>query len=214
VRGKNVVLGLLVAIFGVFALLIWIGVTGGSTHVPPSAPGVGFVKNETGPVESAAAPGAGPMDGGPIGKTVFDRRVRDELRRRILAGWAAQANEPEVAAAARQGRFAPAPTTDAGGMDPKYIQEVVRGEFFPLAGKCYEELLSRKDAGGRLEMTFTIVADESLGGIVEDVELTTDGGLADERMVTCMKESMSTVAFRSPAHGGYATVTYPIDLAP
>ena len=100
-------------------------------------------------------------------------------------------------------------------MDPKYIQEVVRGEFFPMAEKCYEELLTRKKgAKGRIEMSFTIVADEKHGGIVEDVGVDSDGGVADEKMTTCMRESLSTLAFRPPAHGGYVTVVYPILFSP
>jgi rRNA maturation protein Nop10 len=101
-------------------------------------------------------------------------------------------------------------------MDPKYIQEVIRGEFFPMARKCYEELLSRKKtAAGRIEMSFSIVADEKLGAIIEDVEADHgDSGIADDKMTTCMRESLSTVSFRPPAHGGIVTVVYPIVFSP
>jgi hypothetical protein len=220
VKGKTLILGVLGALVVVVGLLFWAGMTGGSTHVPLSAPGIGFT------VDEAAAPTATPTatatgasaawDGGALAQTVHDPKVRDELRKRILAGWAAE-REPEVAAAAKQGRFVPAPTgPDGGRMDPKYIQEIVRGEFFPMAEKCYEELLTRKKgAKGRVEMSFTIVADEKLGGILEDVEADhKDGGLADEKMTTCMRESMASLAFRPPAHGGYVTVVYPIEFAP
>jgi hypothetical protein len=194
--------------------------TGGSTHVPLSKPGVGFAADDAGPGASgptvaASAGSAAGWDGGAIAETIHDRRVRDELRKRILAGWAAE-GEPEVAAAAKQGRFAPAPEgPDGGRMDPTYIQEVIRGEFLPMAKKCYEELLTRKKkAKGRVEMSFTIVADAKQGGILEDVEVDHgDGGLADEKMTTCMRESMSTVAFRPPAHGGVVTVVYPIEFS-
>jgi hypothetical protein len=205
----------------VLGLLFWAAMTGGSTHVPLSAPGIGFTVDDAGTGATTApaanaANGATAWDGGALDKTIHDPKVRDELRKRILAGWAA-AGEPEVAAAAKEGRFLPAPEApDGGRMDPKYIQEVVRGEFFPMAEKCYEELLTRKKgAKGRVEMSFTIVADEKLGGILEDVEADhKDGGLADEKMTTCMRESMSSLAFRPPAHGGYVTVVYPIEFSP
>jgi hypothetical protein len=225
VQGKTLILGVLGALVVVVGLLFWAGMTGGSTHVPLSAPGIGFTVDDAGtkagdPAASGAnaanAANAGAWDGGALDKTIHDPKVRDELRKRILAGWAA-AGEPEVAAAAKQGRFIPAPEApDGGAMDPKYIQEVVRGEFFPMAEKCYEELLTRKKgAKGRVEMSFTIVADEKLGGILEDVEADhKDGGLADEKMTTCMRESMSSLAFRPPAHGGTVTVVYPIEFAP
>lgn len=214
IEGKRFLLGLLVALVVAVGLVFYFGVTGGSTHVALSRPGIGFTTDPTASSSAAAGNAAGGLaDGGAIARTINDRGVRDELRKRILAGWAAQ-GEPEVAAAAKQGRFIPAPTGgDGGRMDPKYIQEVVRGDFFPMARKCYEELLSRKDAGGRVEMSFTIVADEKLGGLVEDVEVNSDGGVADERMTTCMRESMTTLAFRPPAHGGYVTVVYPIEFA-
>ena len=221
INGKTLILGVLGALVVVVGLLFWAGMTGGSTHVPLSAPGIGFGHDDAAPPAAPSGPGAaaeGPAawDGATLQQTVHDAKVRDELRKRILAGWA-ESPEPEVAAAARQGRFVPAPEgPDGGRMDPKYIQEVIRGEFFPMAEKCYEELLTRKKgAKGRVEMSFTIVADEKHGGILEDVEADhKDGGLADEKMTTCMRESMSSLAFRPPAHGGYVTVVYPIEFAP
>lgn len=223
VKGKTLILGVLGAVVVVAGLLFWAGMTGGSTHVPLSAPGIGFgiLDDAAAPATSGNADGKGAegpaaWDGGALAQTVHDPKVREALRKRILAGWAAT-GEPEVAAAAKEGRFIPAPEgPDGGRMDPKYIQEVVRGEFFPMAKKCYEELLTRKkDAQGRVEMSFTIVADEKLGGILEDVQADHgDGGLADERMTTCMRESMSSLAFRPPAHGGYVTVVYPIVFSP
>lgn len=214
VPGKKLLLGLLVALVLAVGLVFYFGVTGGSTHVPLSKPGVGFTTDPA--PSSPSAPGTaggGALADAAITKTIADRGVREALRKRILAGWAAQ-GDPEVAAAAKQGRFPPAPTGDGGGMDPAYIREVFRDDFFPMARQCYDELLSRKDAGGRVEMSFTIVADEKLGGIVEDVAVESDGGVADEKMTTCMRESMSTLAFRPPAHGGIVTVVYPIEFSP
>lgn len=223
IQGKTLILGFLVALACVVGLLFWIGMSGGSTHVAAGKPGVGFRAEGDGATsgttgEKPAEPLA--WDGGAIERTILDKKVRDELRKRLLAAWAAE-SDPEVAAAAKQGRFLPAPTgPDGGRMDPAYIQEVIRGEFFPMAKKCYEELVTRKkDAKGRVEMSFTIVADEKHGGIIEDIEAieasaSRDGGLADEKMTTCMRESMSTLAFRPPAHGGVVTVVYPIEFAP
>ena len=211
VQGKTLLLGLLVALVLVVGGVFYFGVSGGSTHVPLSKPGIGFTTDPAASGSGAASAGAGAdvLDAA-LTKTIADRSVRDALRKRILEGWAAGA-EPEVAAAAKQGRFVPAPTGDGGqAMEPAYIQEVVRTEFFPMAKACYGELLSRKDAGGRIEMSFSIVADEHLGGIVEDVEVGSEGGIADEKMATCMRESMSTLAFRPPAHGGMVTIRYPI----
>ena len=191
VQGKKLLLGLLVGLVLVVGLVFYFGVSGGSTHIPLSKPGIGFTTDDPSASASAATgPGADSLDAART-KTIADRAFRDALRKRILDGWAAGA-EPEVAAAAKQGRFIPAPTGDGGeGMEKSYIQEVVRTEFFPMAKACYGELLSRKDAGGRIEMSFSIVADERLGGIVEDVEVGSEGGI-----------------------GGMVTIRYPIEFSP
>ena len=217
ISGKRLLLILLGATVFVAALLFYAVLTGGSQHVPLSKPGIGFVTDPavgSGVTGGANGQPASVLDAG-ITKTLHDRAVREALRKRILEGWAASP-DPDTAEAAKRGRFLPAPTADGGtGMDPKYIQEVVRGDFMPMARSCYEELLVRKpDAGGRVEMSFTIVADEKLGGIVEDASADPDGGVADDKMTTCMRESLSTLSFRPPAHGGKITIVYPIGFSP
>jgi hypothetical protein len=155
-------------------------------------------------------------DGGPLERTVNDRRIRDELRRRILAGWAQ--GEGESAEAARQGRFEPMPPGPNGEyVDPAYIQDVIRSDMFPMARGCYEELLKRQpDAGGKVEMFFKIVGDEKVGGIVDEVDI--DAGaptaIRDDRMNTCIRESLMSLAFRPPPGSGVVTIGYPIVFSP
>ena len=48
VRGKTLVLVLIGAILAVFGILIWVGMSGGSQHVPGATPGVGFVLVDAG----------------------------------------------------------------------------------------------------------------------------------------------------------------------
>ena len=210
--GKKVILFVLATIVAVAGTLFYFGVTGGSQHVPGSAPGVGFgAPSATVIARKTEADAATAFEKGSITRTIQDRRVRDELRRRILAGWAQ--GDGEGAEAARQGRVPTMPELD-GGIDPTYIRNVVRSEFMPLAGKCYEELLSRKDAGGNIVMKFKIVADEKLGGLVEDADIENDGGLYDERMSECLRESLLGMAFAPPPRGGWITVEYPIAMSP
>lgn len=144
---------------------------------------------------------------------LHDRSARDELRRKILAAWASEG----ATAPAAPGKREPMPQRADGALDPAYIQSVVRAELIPLAGKCYEELLVRAPkAGGRLVLSYTILGGAELGGVVDDVEVETapDGGLADDRLTTCMRESMASVAFRPPPGDGHVTVSYPIELWP
>jgi hypothetical protein len=160
-----------------------------------------------------APPSAAPIalpDSGPVTTTIADRAARDELRKRILKAWA-ENPDPKIANAAREGHFEPIPGDhDAGAA---YIQSVVREQFLPLAKKCYEDFLTRKDAGGRIEMKFTIVGDQKIGGVVDDVDLVSDGGLDDDEMVTCMRESFLGIAFRPPPKD-WVTVVYPIEFHP
>lgn len=152
------------------------------------------------------------------------RETRDELRRKILEAWAAGEKGPEVAEEAKQGRFeehpADTPTSPKDwGIEPAYIQAAMREQMFPMTKACYEDFLTRQpDAGGRVMLWFKIVADEKLGGVVEEDE-THDGGMVDEwsgdeKMDTCLRESLLTVTFPPPARGGVVTVGYPIALDP
>ncbi|MBX3206513.1 MAG: AgmX/PglI C-terminal domain-containing protein [Labilithrix sp.] len=215
-KGRNLVIVLLGALFLAVALVFWLGATSGGRAsedgLAQSAAGRGGPATGGGSAATASARGD---DGGPIAETVADRRVRDELRRRILAAWAS--GEGDTATAAREGRLPPMPEGPDGHIDPKYIQSVIREDMFPMASKCYEELLTRKpDAGGRIEMVFKIVGDDQLGGIIEEAEL--DGGVAgafgDPTMETCIRESLLSLAFRPPPKDGWVTVVYPIELAP
>jgi hypothetical protein len=215
VRGRKVAVVLLLLIFGVLGFVVWVAMTNrggtGSGGAPPPTATPRGLASQPEPRESRADDALG--DGGRISKTVSDRRVRDELRRRILAGWAQ--GEGEAAEAARAGRVPSSSDSPDGGLSRDYIRKVVREDFFPMAKGCYEELLSRRDAaGGRLDVKFKIVGDERSGGIVDEVEVVNDGGLADERLSTCIRESMLSVAFEPPPKGGWVTVTYPIEMWP
>ncbi len=142
------------------------------------------------------------------GRTTKDRARREELQRRIHeAMWAQSGQSPP--------RGDPMAMPPGAPLGAAYIQARIREDFKPMALKCYEELLARSpDAGGRAEMEFTIVADEKLGGVVEEANLGDGGTLNDERFGTCLRESLTTVAFAPPPSGGKTTVRYPITFLP
>lgn len=135
---------------------------------------------------------------------------RRELTKKIHAALWAEAGErpPEPGAPARLPEKVPA-------LSPSYIQERMREDFKPMAIKCYEELLARSpDAGGTAKLAFTIVADDELGAIVEDVSLGEGTTLTDGSFATCLTESMTTVRFAAPKTSGKTTVHYPFLFSP
>ncbi len=109
------------------------------------------------------------------------------------------------------------PVGDAGAMniDPKYIQSVVRDDYFPLAKQCYGSALERNPKlAGTIEMSFRILGDPKIGGVVDDVKLSDGTTLDDKEMQTCLRESMMSVTFDAPPEGGEVTVVYPVRFSP
>ncbi|MBL8606953.1 MAG: AgmX/PglI C-terminal domain-containing protein [Myxococcales bacterium] len=143
-----------------------------------------------------------------VDKTVIDKKTRDEMRRRILEGlWAERGGPPPGAPLA-------APS-DGKPLDKEYIQGRVREDFFPMAKQCYEELLARKpDAGGRFVIKFKIVGDAKVGGVVDEAEADPSSTLVDDKMRTCLEQSMLSMAFKPPPEDGTVTVTYPFTFSP
>lgn len=151
-------------------------------------------------------------DGGPA--SVRDRAVRERIRAAIVRAWSA-------------GVTGGAPTADApippraGVLPAEFIRGRIREDFVPMAGECYASLLRRRPGvGGRVVMEFEVVADADHGGLVEDARFVpSDGGVADAGLeeaefLTCMRESMMTVAFLRPEGEGRVTVRYPFRLSP
>jgi hypothetical protein len=214
-KGRHLAIGLIGALVVAVTLVFWLGATGGGRGAEDGRElsASSAQARQSPPVPSGAS--SPEYDGGAIARTIADRRVRDELRRRILAGWAE--GEGETAAAARAGRIPPMPASPDGRIDHDYIRSVIREDMMPMAAKCYEELTARRpDAGGRIELAFKIVGDDKLGGIVDTAEV--DGGIAgalgDAKLETCLRESLLSLAFRPPPNDGWVTVVYPMEFSP
>jgi hypothetical protein len=211
--GRVIVVALLTAIVVTFGAIAYIGLTGGGTAGTATGDAAaGALTATPGRPGTPATTGTTASGEAPVAKTVNDRAARDAIRRRILEAWAR--GDDETAAAARTGRIPPMPEKADGGVDPNYIREVVRSDLFPMVRGCYEEMLTRKDAGGTLVMSFKIVGDENIGGIVEEADVENEGGLDDEKLTTCIRESTMSLAFRPPPRGGWVTVKYPMILSP
>jgi len=108
-------------------------------------------------------------------------------------------------------------TWDGGDprVDPKYIQERVHEDLFPLARNCYADALKRDPkTSGRLEISFRIIGDHKVGGVVDDATLTDQTTITDPEFQTCVRESMMSVSFDAPPNDGEITVVYPILFSP
>jgi hypothetical protein len=186
------------------AVIFYVGAPGGGT-AGTGAPG-------SAGAASGLAPATASASAAPAVKVV-DRQARDELRKRILAGWAAEGDGRDEATrtAARAGKFVARPDADGGGIEPDYVNKVMHKDMRPMARQCYENLLAKDpDAGGRIDLEFTIVGDDELGGIVEEASVAKTSALSDEGFETCIRESAMTLVFPPPAHDGVVTIKAPI----
>lgn len=148
------------------------------------------------------------------------RAIADELRKKLAAlGYGRKAAGAQAEPAQPAARI-PGPVgsgNQAKEAMGQYIQEVVREQFQPVAGSCYEELLERKpDAAGDVVLELSIVGSDDLGGVVEEVQVQQDGTtFTDDEFLTCVRESMYTTTFDAPPDGKNSiTVTYPFSFAP
>ena len=186
---------------------------------PPAAPRVATAHTSTSSSASnAPAPPRSAAVVKPRKLTPEAREKRDEMRRKIYAAFA-EAPPPTAPGAAPSATAAAPATNAAPGIPPGkpkarlekgYIQKRIREDFFPLARECYEAALERDPAlGGKLDLHFEIVGDESVGGIVELVERAEDNEIVEEEFIYRVRESMLSMTFEPPKGGGSVTVTYP-----
>lgn len=118
------------------------------------------------------------------------------------------------AQASAQGRSEPSPRRQPE-LDADYIREQMQA-LLPLIKECYEHALDEKpQLAGRLMVSFTIVAEPDVGGLVSDSKI--DGAAStidDEGLRECVQETMYGARFPAPRDGGELRVTYPFILAP
>lgn len=167
--------------------------------------------------EVVDAGGAPSMPFVPPARTVHDRAVRDDIRRRLYQAWMASLARSVDASAARADPLrAPMPTLPDGRVDPEYVRDRIREDFVPLAQSCYDQLIERQPGvSGRAVAEFTVMGDERVGGVVDDVRIDPgDSGLAETEFSTCLRESMYTVSFRPPPGRGTLRVRYPFRFTP
>jgi RNA polymerase sigma factor (sigma-70 family) len=170
---------------------------------------------------AALAAGEAPVAAAPAPiASARSRQARDEMRGQILEALrrrdAGAGIAPAQAPTAARPAASPAAEPPRGHYEVSYIREHFREDMFPLLHQCYEDTLRRHPTlGGRLVLTFSIVGDPAVGGIVEDADFAEESSIQDDEMRTCVRESLMTLTFdKPPTGGGYVTVKYPIEFAP
>jgi RNA polymerase sigma-70 factor (ECF subfamily) len=197
----------------VAAVALVVAAVGWRSRPPPpaKAPVSAQVRDRAARAEVAASP-APPS-------SARTRQARDEMRSQILESLrkrdAGAPPAPPPPAVARRSDPPPPPAA-RGHYEASYIQEHFREDMFPLLRSCYEDALRRHPTlGGKLVLSFGIVGDSSVGGVVEDADFAEDSDIQDDEMRTCVRESLMTLTFdKPPTGGGYVTVRYPIAFSP
>ncbi len=151
------------------------------------------------------------------------RRARDAMRAEILAALrrrdagAAPAALPKSATQPAKAVSPPAEEEPPHGhYEASYIQEHFRAEMFPMLKQCYEGALARKPAlAGKLVLSFSIVGDPQVGGIVEDADFRGRQRSQGRRHGDVRARVPDDAHLRqAPTGGGKVTVRYPIAFAP
>ncbi len=140
------------------------------------------------------------------------RAIAPEVRRKMLAAILKKIAQRQATQRAPAKSAADQEAT--GSLPREYIAQQVR-EIVPLIKECYEMALEDDpQLGGRMNVRFTIVADEEYGGLVTDSQVLDDStllGSAD--MVECIRETMYALRLKSPEGGGQVVVNYPFVFA-
>jgi hypothetical protein len=155
------------------------------------------------PVASTARPPvAAPAQGAPKPPPYADRAERAALLKKIDD--ARRAAHPGVA-----------PTVPPPPIDAAYIQNQIKG-LLPLIQECFENaLVTHPDLEGKILVSFSVVGDPSVGGLVADSHVVDDKStIQDPGVRECIQETMYAARFPPPPEGGEVQVQYPFVLLP
>ena len=171
------------------------------------------IEHGTRPEPQAVAPVAepSPEPGSPRSKP--NRMARDLEREQI---WKALGRKHELAPAT-PGSAAPteADADKLPALDPEYVRGAIKEQLVPVAIDCYDAVLAKDpSAGGKLVFEFTIIGDEEVGGVVEEVAVADESTFGDEFLRECLRESLLAVTFPPPSDGGRVEVRYPLNFSP
>lgn len=183
--------------------------TPGKPMIEPNKSARGDVPS-TGETPGPATPRSVSGSAGEVRATRRDRAASDALRLALRERHRGEGSRGST----RSADAAPAePVQDV--LDKDYIRARIQDDLLPIAQECYESALEDDPKlAGKLVMTFSIVGDEEVGGVVDEAELDPSSDIRNPALNECMRESMLSLAFAPPEDGGTVQVTYPFEFAP
>ncbi len=107
--------------------------------------------------------------------------------------------------------------TPETGLSGDYIKEIV-AEAIPEVKACYEQSLKETpDLEGKLIINFTISGEPDIAGLVDELEVTDESDeviASNATMSDCMADTILSLEFDPPKHGGTVEVSYPFAFRP
>lgn len=84
-------------------------------------------------------------------------------------------------------------------------------ELVPLFHECQEMGQGKDLPSGKLIFEMSVIGDESLGGLVEDVKFTDDSELkSNSEFAECMRETLFSLKLSAPKGRGRLLIKYPM----
>jgi RNA polymerase sigma-70 factor (ECF subfamily) len=202
-----------VATVGVVGAAMWHDDAGAIAPAPTTAPMLDAPRIDGDASRSSSDAAARERVAANTPSTPSDARAPRRARRDALLADIRAARESYRRSAAAAAEDAATPPDD--GIDKDYLRERIAEDLIPSARGCYNDVLVvDPEAAGKIVLEFEIVADESLGGVVDMVEFGEDTSIADAGMLECMRDAMYDMTFDPPKSGGIVQVTYPFVFEP
>lgn len=158
------------------------------------------------------------VPGGGLQKPVSStspRRISDDQRQQLLADilqkLAQSVAQNQADPVANNADTPPdeKPEHNLGTLDKEYIRQQIK-EIIPLVKECYDNALAQGQKGqGKIAMSFSIIADPELGGLIEESQVQDKDPSFSPDMLECMRETMYAIQFEAPKNGGRVKVSYP-----
>jgi hypothetical protein len=182
---------------------------------PSSDPPIAEPERRRGAVDIAIQPAPAPTPK-PATKLKLDREASDRMRAQIQRSLEQHGGSVAPRSADPAGAREDEAPSDPPELDADYIRERIQEDLVPVAIECYESALADEpELAGTLVMSFAIIGDPEVGGVVDEATIAADQSTLDNEFVReCIRESMMAVSFEAPPDGGRVLVTYPIRFAP